>query len=73
MTNCDLNYSHGHWLLTNTLQFVITKTCEVRDEIVNVVVPNNVGDEKAKAFHIANKNHDSHEAPNVGSSSTFFF
>jgi hypothetical protein len=46
MTSCDLNYSHGHWLLNNTLQFVITKTCEVHDEIVNVVVPNNVGDEE---------------------------
>ncbi len=39
-------------MLNNTLQFVITKTCEVHDEIVNVVVPNNVGDEKAKAFDI---------------------
>jgi hypothetical protein len=74
MTSCDLNYSHGHWLLNNTLQFVITKIREVHDETINVVVPNNVGDEKAKAFDIElTKNHDSHEAPNVGSFSTFFF
>lgn len=52
MTICDLNYSHGHCLLNNTLQFVITKTHEVHDEIVNVVVPNNVGDEEAKAFNV---------------------
>lgn len=52
MTICNLNYSHGHCLLNNTLQFVITKTREVHDEIVNVVVPNNVGDEEAKAFDV---------------------
>jgi hypothetical protein len=52
MISCDLNYTHGHWLLNNTLQFVITKTCEVHDEIINVVVPNNVGDEEVKAFDI---------------------
>jgi hypothetical protein len=44
MTICDLNYGHGHCLLNNTLQFVITKTCEVHDEIVSVV------GEEAKAF-----------------------
>jgi predicted Fe-Mo cluster-binding NifX family protein len=29
---------------------VINKTREVRDELVNVVVPNNLGDPKANAF-----------------------
>jgi hypothetical protein len=29
---------------------VINKTHEVRDELVNVVVPNNLGDPKANAF-----------------------
>lgn len=39
-------------MLKNTLQFVNTKTCEVHDEVVDVVVLNNESDEEAKTFDI---------------------
>ncbi len=41
MIGLVLNQSHRHWLLGDVLQFVISKTCEVCDELANVVVPNN--------------------------------
>jgi hypothetical protein len=50
MIGLVLNQSHGHWLFGDVLQFVISKTCEVCDELANVVILNNLGDLKVNAF-----------------------
>jgi hypothetical protein len=50
MIGLILNQSHRHWLLGDVVQFVISKTCEVCDELVNVVVPDKLGDLKVNAF-----------------------
>jgi hypothetical protein len=34
------------------LQFIITKACEFHDDVVNLVVPNNMGDLKANVFDV---------------------
>ncbi len=34
----------GHWLPSDALHFVITKTWELFDEVVNLVVPDNMDD-----------------------------
>jgi hypothetical protein len=34
----------------DALQFIITKACEFHDDIVNLVVPNNMGDLEANVF-----------------------
>ncbi len=45
-----LNQICGHWLVGGVLHFVITKTWELCDEVVNLVVPSNMGDLEANAF-----------------------
>jgi hypothetical protein len=47
---CVLNQSCGHWLLKDALQFVITKAHEFRDDVVNLVVLDNMGDLEANVF-----------------------
>jgi len=47
-----LNQSCKHWLLGDALQFIITKTCEVHDEVVHVVNLDGMGDPKANAFDV---------------------
>jgi hypothetical protein len=44
MIGCVLNQSHKHWLLGDALQFIITKTHEVCDEIGHVVNLDGMGD-----------------------------
>jgi hypothetical protein len=48
--SCVLNQSHGHWLLRDALQFGITKAHEFHDDIINLVVPNSMGDPEASVF-----------------------
>jgi hypothetical protein len=50
VTSCVLNQSHGHWLFGDAVQFVITKAHEFCDDIVNLIVPNSMGDPKASIF-----------------------
>jgi hypothetical protein len=51
-TGCVLNQSYGHWLLGDMLQFIITKTHEVRDEVGHVVNLDGTGDQKANTFDV---------------------
>jgi len=50
VTSCVSNQSCGHWFFEDALQFVITKAHEFHDDIVNLVVPNNMGDLEASVF-----------------------
>jgi hypothetical protein len=47
---CVLNQSHEHWFLGNSLHLFITKMRVFRDEVVDAIVPNNMGDLEANAF-----------------------
>jgi hypothetical protein len=47
-----LNQSHEHWFLGNALHLFITKTWEFHDEVVDAIVPNNMGDLEANVFYI---------------------
>ncbi len=49
--SCVLNQSHEHWLFGDAPQFVITKAHEFCDHIVNLVVPNFMGDPEANALN----------------------
>jgi hypothetical protein len=44
MTFCVLNQSSRHWVLGDALQFIITKTHEVHDEMGHVVNLDGMGD-----------------------------
>jgi hypothetical protein len=50
VTTYDLNQNCRHWLFKDALQFIITKACEFHDDIVNLVVPKNMGDLEANVF-----------------------
>jgi len=52
VNTCDLNQNYKHWPLKDALQFIITKACEFRDDVVNLVVPNNMGDLEANVFDV---------------------
>lgn len=45
-----LNQSCIHWLLGDALQFIITKACEFRDDVVNLVVLDSMGHLEANVF-----------------------
>jgi hypothetical protein len=47
-----LNQSFGHGLLGEALHFVITKMHEMRDEVANVVVYDNMGDLEVNLFDV---------------------
>jgi len=47
-----LNQSHAHWFLRNALHFFLTKTWEFHDKVVDVIVPNNMGDLEANVFDV---------------------
>jgi hypothetical protein len=50
--SCVLNQSRKHWLLGDALQFIITKTCEVHDEVGHVVNLDGIGDLEANVFNV---------------------
>ncbi len=52
MTGCVINQSCGHWLFEDTLQYIITKTREVRDDVGHVVNLDGMGDPKANVFDV---------------------
>ncbi len=52
VTSYVLNQSCRHYLFRDMLQYVINKTYKVRDELINVVVHNSLGDPKANAFDV---------------------
>ncbi len=45
-----LNQNYKHWFLKDMLQFVITKTHEICDELGNLVVPDNLVDLETNVF-----------------------
>jgi hypothetical protein len=45
-----LNQICGHWLPSGALHFVVTKTWELCDEVVNLAVPGNMGDLETNVF-----------------------
>ncbi len=47
-----LNQSHEHLFLGNALHLFITKTWEFHDEVVDAIVPNNMGDLEANVFGV---------------------
>lgn len=55
-----LNKSHGHWLVKVVLHFIITKTRELCDEVVNVVVPKRMGDHEVNVFDTKLEEHIVH-------------
>ncbi len=45
-----LNQICGHWLFGGELHFVITKTWELCDEVLNLALLGNMGDLEANVF-----------------------
>jgi hypothetical protein len=49
---CVMNPSHGHWLLWNTLQFIISTCHELCNELAHQTILDNLLDQNAVTFDV---------------------